>query len=549
MSRTIGELPAAAAARWPDREALVFGDRRWTFAEVEAEVDRAARALVALGVAPGDKVALWLMNRPEWIFLLFAIIRVGAVLVPLNTRFREDDVRFVVGHANATTLIQSDRSGPVDFLAQTRNVLPGLGAHAAGDPADAAFPDLRRVITVGNAPSDGVLWWEDCLARADEVPAAAITARAAAVGPDDTALIIYTSGTTGFPKGAMHGHRCIRAKVDRAQRLGITADDVFLCYLPLFHLYGLADLALMFPVTGSRLVLTEGFDPEESVRLIERERVTMVHGFDVHYQGLMDARDRLDADVSSLRLGSIPAGAEDTLPVVRRILREFCPVVSAYGLTEGWCCAAIGFPDGSEEQRTSTSGFPMPGYEFRVIDPDTGADRPTGEPGEILLRSYLVTQGYYREPELTALAIDADGWLHTGDLGTLRTDGHVRYLGRFKDMLKVGGENVSPLEVEGYLLERHPLLQIAIVGYPDARLDEVPVAFAVPAPECVLGEAELEAAIIASCRGRLASFKIPRRVLVVPALPMTASGKVQKHLLRDLALELLGVPAGTRPRP
>lgn len=548
MTRTIGELPAAAAARWPNREALVFGDRRWTFAEVEVEVDRAARALVALGVARGDKVALWLMNRPEWIFLLFGIIRVGAVLVPLNTRFREDDVRFVVGHAEATTLIQSDRSGPVDFLAQTRNVLPGLGAHAPGDPADPAFPELRRVITVGNAPSDGVLWWEDCLARADDVPPATIAARAAAVDPDDTAMIIYTSGTTGFPKGAMHGHRCIRAKVDRAQRLGITADDVLLCYLPLFHLYGLADLALMSPVTGSRLVLTEGFDPEESVHLIERERVTMVHGFDIHYQGLMDTRARLDADVSSLRLGSIPAGAEDTLPVVRRILREFCPVVSAYGLTEGWCCAAIGFPDGSEEQRTSTSGFPMPGYEFRVIDPETGADRPTGEPGELLLRSYLVTQGYYREPELTALAIDADGWLHTGDMGTLRDDGHVRYLGRFKDMLKVGGENVSPLEVEGYLLVRHPLLQIAIVGYPDARLDEVPVAFAVAAPECALGEEELEAAIIGSCRGRLASFKIPRRVFVVAALPMTASGKVQKHQLRDLALELLGVPAGTRPR-
>ena len=197
----------------------------------------------------------------------------------------------------------------------------------------------------------------------------------------------------------------------------------------------------------------------------------------------------------------------------------------------------------------TSSGFPMPGYEFRVVDPETGSDRPTGEPGELLLRSYMVTQGYYREPELTAQAIDADGWLHTGDLGSLRADGHVRFLGRFKDMLKVGGENVSPLEVEGYLLERHPLLQIAIVGYPDARLDEVPVAFAVPAPACVLDEEELEAAIIGSCRGRLASFKIPRRVLVVAALPMTASGKVQKHLLRDLALELLGVPAGTRPRP
>ena len=546
---TIGRLPARAAERWPEREALTFGERRWTFAELEAEVDRAARALVAVGVAPGDKVALWLMNRPEWIFLLYGIIRIGAVIVPLNTRFREDDVRYVVGHANATTLIQSDRSGPVDFLAQTRAILPGLGTHAPGDPADPAFPDLRRVITVGSAPNEGVLWWEDCLARADEVPAATAAALATTVDPDGTSMIIYTSGTTGFPKGAMHGHCCVRIHTDRANRLGITHLDVLLCYLPLFHLYGLAELALMFPITGSRLVLAEGFDPDESVRLIERERVTMVHGFDVHYQGLMDSRDRLGADVSSLRLGSIPAGTEATLPVVRRVLHEFCPVVSAYGLTEGWCCAAIGFLGGSDEQRTHGSGFPMPGYEFRIVDPETGSDCATDAVGEILLRSYMVTQGYYRAPEQTAEAIDADGWLHTGDMGSARADGHIRFLGRFKDMLKVGGENVSPLEVEGYLLERHPLQQIAIVGSPDSWLGEVPIAFVIPAPECALDEAELEAAIVASCRGRLASFKIPRRVFVVDTLPMTASGKVQKHHLRDLALERLGVLGDSPPRP
>ena len=532
MTQTLGLLPAEAARRWGDRPALVFQGRRWSFAQVEDEVERAARALVAAGVQPGDKVALWLMNRPEWLFLFYAVARVEAVLVPLNTRFREDDVRYVVGHSQAALLIQNDVSGPIDFLAMTRAALPG--------------PDGARVVTVGARTHEGVLHWDALLATVAAAPpaeaaalAAEVARRAAAVSPEDTSMIVYTSGTTGFPKGAMHSHRCIKAQRERAALLGVTEDDVFLCYLPLFHLYGLAEMGLMFTVTGSCCVLTEGFDPDESVRLIEQERVTMVHGFDVHYLGLLEARERLGADTSSLRLGSFPAGSDSSYPVVRRAHRELVPIVSAYGLTEGWCCVAIGRTDGSEEQRCLTSGMPMPGYELRIHDPARDEDVPLGEPGEILVRSELVMQGYYREPALTADTVDADGWLHTGDMGTLRPDGYVRFLGRYKDMLKVGGENVSPLEVEGYLLERHPLRQVAIVGAPDPRLDEVPVAFVEALPECALTAEELEQAVIESCRGHIASFKIPRRVVVVDALPMTASGKVQKHKLRDLARDLL----------
>lgn len=546
---TIGDLPARGAALWGDRDALVFGERRWTFVAFAEEVDAAARALVAAGVAPGDKVALWVVNRPEWLFAFYAAIRVGAVVVPLNTRLREDDIRFVLAHAEATTLVQTDRSGPVDFLALTRAVLPELGAPgtAVGDPADPAFPLLRRVITIGDRRHDGVLWWDDCLAAGAAVPPAEIAARAAAVDPEATSMIIYTSGTTGFPKGAMHSHRCIAVHASRAARLGTTADDVMLCYLPLFHLYGLAEAALMAAGAGCRLVLTEGFDPDESVRLIERERVTMLHGFDVHFQGLMESRDRLGIDVSSLRLGTIPAGTEAAQPVAERILREFCPVVSTYGLTEGWACTTMGSPADSVEQRTAASGFPTDGYAFRIVDPVDGTERPPGEPGEILVHGRMLMQGYYREPGLTAQAVDGDGWLHTGDMGLLRPDGHLRFLGRYKDMLKVGGENVSPLEVEGYLLSSQPLDQVAIVGYPDPRLDEVPVAYAVPSPRCTLSATELEEAIVAACRGRIAGFKIPRRVFVVEALPMTASGKVQKHLLRADALERLGTPVAPAP--
>jgi fatty-acyl-CoA synthase len=468
--------------------------------------------------------------------------------VPLNTRFREDDMAYVVGHAEATTLIQGAQSGPIDYLGMTRAVLPGLGSGPQpGDPCSADFPLLRRVIVVGDGGGEDVLRWDDLLAGAahracgdqPDALARAVADRSAAVDPEDTALIVYTSGTTGFPKGAMHSHRCLRAQRDRAARLRIDEHDAFLCYLPLFHLYGLAEMCLMFTVTGSRLALTETFDAEESAQLIQDEGITMVHGFDVHYQGLLEARDRLGLDHRSLRLGTMPAGSDGSLPVARRVHAELVPIVSAYGLTEGWCCVTVGMPDGSEEQCTMTSGCPMPDHELRVVDPDTGQVLPPGAEGEIQVRSYMVMQGYFREPQLTAEAIDADGWLRTGDAGVLRPDGYLRFLGRYKDMLKVGGENVSPLEVEGYLLQRHPLRQIAVVGVPDERLGEVPVAFVEVAAGDASDGSALEQAFAESCRGHIASYKIPRRVFVVEALPMTASGKVQKHLLRDRARALL----------
>lgn len=536
---TLGDLPRRAAERWPNSTALVFGDRRWTFPEFADEVDRAARTLLALGVQPGDKIALWLMNRPEWLFTYYGGMRIGAAIVPLNTRFRERDVEFVVTHSNATTLVQNDTSGPIDFLAMTRALMPELGSSARGNPTSDAFPDLERVVTVGDSRQDGALWWDDCLERAEEVPPARVDELARAVEYDEPIMILYTSGTTGFPKGVLHSHRPLQAIADRAARLEITERDAFVCNLPLFHLYGLSEMGIMFLVTGSKLVLTESFDADESVRLIEREGCTMLHGFDVHYAGLMEARDRLGADVSSLRVGSMPAGMDSTLPTARRVIREFCPIVSAYGLTEGWACGAIGFLDGTVEQRCETSGYPMPGYEFKIVDGETGAEVPNGEPGEILQRGYLVMHGYYKEPELTAQTVK-NGWLHTGDMGIMRDDGYLRFVGRYKDMLKVGGENVSPMEVEGFLLDCMPLELVAIVGHPDERLDEVPIAFVVPQAGRAADPAELEQQVLEKCKGKIASFKIPRRVFVLDEMPMTASGKIQKHKLRDRAAELLG---------
>jgi fatty-acyl-CoA synthase len=351
---------------------------------------------------------------------------------------------------------------------------------------------------------------------------------------------MYTSGTTGFPKGAMHDHRLVRNVTDRAFRLAVGAEDVIMMYLPLFHLFGFSEGMLTSMVTGARQVLTETFDGEESLALIARERATVVHGFDTHWKALCDAYERRPRDVGSVRTGILAAGMSSSTAVARQARRIFGPLVSGYGMSEFGVGVAIGALDSTEEQSCEASGHPAPGYEIRVVDPDTGRDQPPGAPGEILVRGYSLMRGYYNKPEATATAIDADGWMHTGDMGVFRADGHLRFIGRYKDMLKIGGENVDPMEVEAYLMAVPGVDVAAVVSYPDERLGEVPVAFVRRRPDTALTEED----VLAPCRGRIASFKIPRHVVFVDDFPMTSSGKIQKVKLRDEALCRLGAGRG-----
>ncbi|OGL04014.1 MAG: hypothetical protein A3E31_08275 [Candidatus Rokubacteria bacterium RIFCSPHIGHO2_12_FULL_73_22] len=535
---TIGSLPERAARRWGAREALSFRGRRFTFAEVAAGVDRVARGLVALGVRPGDKVALWLLNRPEWIESALAVIKIGAVLVPVNTRLRTDDVAYIVDQSDASTLILAERAGPVDYLGMVRELAP-----AGAAPGASRLPKLERVVLLGDARRPATVPWADLLERGGGVEEQTLAARAAAVDPEDLAFLMYTSGTTGVPKGVMHAHRLVRNVTDRAFRLAITEQDVILMSLPLFHLFAFSEGMLTSMLTGARQVLTESFDAAESLELIERERATVLHGFDTHYKELCDAYERQPRDVSSVRTGILAAGMSSSVPIARRARALLGPLVSGYGMSEFGVGGAIGALDSTEAQSCEASGRPAPGYEVRVVDPETGRDQPAGTPGEILVRGYSLMRGYYRKPEATAAAIDTDGFLHTGDMGVLRPDGHLRFMGRYKDMLKTGGENVDPMEVEAYLMG-HPGIDLAaVVSYPDARLSEVGVAFVRRRP----GHALTAEEVLAHCRGRIASFKIPRHVLFVDDFPMTSSGKIQKVLLREEALRRLASPRPRRP--
>jgi fatty-acyl-CoA synthase len=346
----------------------------------------------------------------------------------------------------------------------------------------------------------------------------------------------YTSGTTGFPKGVMHDHAIVRNVIDRGSRMGITGADTILMYLPLFHLFGFSEGALMSMVTGARQVLTESFDAAQSLDLLARERATILHGFDTHFKELLETQARAPRDVSSVRTGLCASGMSSSVPIARAARDLFGPLMSGYGMSEIGVGATVSFLDSTAEQCVEASGYPQPGYEIRVVDPDTGRDQPAGEPGEILVRSYMTMRGYFKNPGETARTIDGAGWLHTGDLGILRPDGHLRFMGRYKDMLKIGGENVDPMEVEAYLMG-HPAINLAaVVGLPDARLAEVAVAFVRLEP----GHRLDEQGVIELCRGKIASFKIPRRVAFVDDFPMTSSGKIQKVALRAEARARFG---------
>jgi fatty-acyl-CoA synthase len=532
--RTLGQVLDETAAKHATREALAFGDRRWSWQAFRNETDAVARGLMALGVAPGERVAVWMTNRPEWLWLMFAIAKIGACIVPLNTRYRTDDVAYTVTQSRSATLISLARSGPVDYQGMLAESMPEIRQGPDGALDISGYPDLRRLVILGETRLTGATGWEALLEAGARVTPAELAARTAAVDPDGLMMIAYTSGTTGHPKGVMHSHVPIRSVHERAQLLGQTMHEVHMNYLPMFHIYAYSEIAMMCALTGARQVMMDVFDADRALDLAEREGATFLHGFEAHWADLLAAQAARPRRLR-IRLGTLPAGQESTIPIAEKAQDVFCPTISGFGMSEVWAYVSCNNPSHTREQRVHASGYPMNDYEFRVVDPDSGQEQPVGEPGELLIRGYAIMKGYWEKPEATAQTL-IDGWVHSGDMAYLREDGHLVFLGRIKDMLKVGGENVSPAEVEAWLRRMEEVQDAAVVALPDPRLTEVPVAYVIrKAGTEVAGEALIE-----RLKGRIASFKIPRHVIFVDAFPMTSSGKIRKVELRADARLRLG---------
>jgi acyl-CoA synthetase (AMP-forming)/AMP-acid ligase II len=522
-----GSIPNAlrqTARRLPDAEALVGEDGRRTFAELDADMHSAVRAVLAVGVRPGDRVALWGPNSGRWVLAALGILGAGAVLVPLNTRFKGEEAAYVLRKSGAGLLFATTDFLDVDYLGMLR----------AADPDLAVLRPGRAVVLSGPSAAGG-LEWSEFLSGGAAVAHADAVAAIDAVGPDALSDIMFTSGTTGHPKGVQLTHgQSLRAHGFYSKLMGFRAGDRYLIIPPFFHTFGYKAGWMACLLHGVTIIPQRTFDIDEVLDTMERERVSILFGPPTVFQGVLDSPRRASADLSALRM-TMAASTVVPPQLLERIRDELRPesMWSGYGLTEATSLVTTTVAEDDFEHLATTVGRPAWDVEVRIVD-DAGADVGTGEPGEILARGFNVMSGYWQEPERTAETIDTDGWLHTGDIGTLDEQGYLRITDRKKDMILVGGFNVYPAEVERILGRYDGLESISVVSAPDGRLGEVPVAFLVASPGATIDET----AFLAWARERIANFKCPRRAHVIEQLPRNASMKVLKNELRLLARDL-----------
>jgi fatty-acyl-CoA synthase len=528
---TVGDLLTRLARVLPDRDALLYaGAPRYTFSQLDREARTIARGLMALGVEPGERVAVWATNVPEWVVLQFAIAKIGAILVTANTSLRAKEIEYLLRQSEAATLVTIRGFRDVDYV----DALNEIGA------ASGRIPTLQRVIFIGESTPPRLLPYSEIRAQAHRVDDAALDARGRAVGPDDVINMQYTSGTTGFPKGVMLSSRNI---VNNGYQLGALlgytqADRLCLC-VPLFHCFGCVIGVLGAFTHGACLCVVEAFDPKRVLETVDRERCTALYGVPTMFIAELECPEFARYDLTSLRTG-VMAGALCPEALMRRVMTDMhLPEITiAYGMTESSPGITMTPRNASVEHRSQTVGVVLPELDVKIVDPATGAERAPGERGELCCRGYNVMKGYYNNPDATRAAIDDDGWLHTGDEASVEADGYVRITGRIKDLIIRGGENIAPKEIEDRLRDHPAVADAYVYGLPDAFFGEVVAAAVRLKPEARLeadttSNHELAENLIAWCAAALAKFKVPRYVRFVSEFPMTASGKIQKYKLRE----------------
>ncbi len=530
LGETIGANLERTAERFPESDALVSCHQRvrFTWAEFNSAVDRLARGLLAFGLEKGDRLGVWSPNRCEWALTQYATAKLGVILVNINPAYRTSELEYALRQAGCRVLVAAPEFKGADYRAIVEEVRDGL-------------PALEQVVFF-----DSPEW--DALAAGDGGPdATALRARMEELDFDDPINIQYTSGTTGRPKGAtLSHHNILNNALLLSSTLGYTEADRVCIPVPLYHCFGMVIGNLACTLTGACIVYPEAaFDPEATLDALATERCTSVYGVPTMFIAELDHPRFSEFDLSSLRTG-IMAGSPCPIEVMRRVGSEMgiAEMTIAFGMTETSPASTMVRPDDTLEHRCETVGQAMPHTEIKIVDPDSERTVARGESGEFRTRGYLVMSGYWDEPERTAEAIDSAGWMHTGDLATMDENGYVRIVGRIKDMIIRGGENVYPREIEEFLYGHPAVADVQVVGVPDERLGEEVMAWVIAREGVTVDEEELRD----YCRGKIARYKVPRYVASCSEFPMTVTGKIQKHKLREQAIEELGLHAAAGVR-
>jgi fatty-acyl-CoA synthase len=525
LGETIGASLERTASEHPDREALVVRHqgRRLTYAQLNDQVDRLARALLAAGIEKGDRLGIWAPNCAEWVLVQFASAKAGAILVNVNPAYRTSELEYALDQSGCRMLVAAREFKGSDYVAMVEEVRPGL-------------EQLERVVHL-ETPA-----WDELLAQAEHATSEDLERRQRELDFDDPINIQYTSGTTGFPKGAtLSHHNILNNGFFVAELCRYTEEDRVCIPVPFYHCFGMVMGNLGCVTHGATMVVpAPAFEPQAVLETVQEERCTSLYGVPTMFIAELAHPQFADYDLTSLRTG-IMAGSPCPVETMKRVVSEMHmeDVTICYGMTETSPVSTQTGADDSLEKRVGTTGRVHPHVEVKIVDPATGLTVERGEPGELLTRGYSVMRGYWQEPERTAEAIDAARWMHTGDLATMDEDGYVNIVGRSKEMVIRGGENIYPREVEEFLMGHPDVEEVAVFGVPDERYGEALMA-------CVRLRADAspdEDTLREFCRGRIAHFKVPRYVRFVDEFPMTVTGKVQKFKMRDAAVEELGLEA------
>jgi fatty-acyl-CoA synthase len=544
--QTVGSVLARTAELYPDCDALVFPGLglRWSWRELDQRVDRLASSLIGLGVDRGEHVGIWSMNVPQWVVAQFAAGRISAVLVNVNPAYRLHELKDAVTMADVATLIVGAPFKGSNFVEMVESLCPEVSSATSREWSCRAFPRLRRLIALDERPGPAWSTWSE-LEAGDEGSRPELASRAGSARAGDVYNIQFTSGTTGLPKGAMLTHRNVLMNAYyTGSRLRLSAADRVCVPVPFYHCFGCVLGTLVCVVYGSAIVVpAESFDALATLEAIAAERCTAVYGVPTMFVKQLEHPACDERDLKSLRTG-IMAGAPCPLPLMERVVnrmgaREIC---IGYGQTEASPLITLTSADDPIEVRVGTIGRAFPGLEVKLVDPATGRAVPTGETGELWARGHCVMTGYYNNTEASARAVDSEGWLHTGDLARCRADGNYRIVGRSKELIIRGGENIYPPEVEEFLHHHPAVAEVAVAGLPDVKYGEVVAAWVVPKSGATLTSDELKC----YCQGQIAHFKIPQYIMIVESLPRTVTGKIRKHVLRENAIGELGLGEAAR---